>query len=319
MTESDDDLTLAGMLKKYRKVGFLVVGVVVGLFLVFGFGNHWRFSSSVDAGTFGDSFGMVNALFSGLAFAGVVLALLIQSAEYRQAEIERGLQLKAHSEIADQAELSALASMSETLVTINTRKNLQCCLTGSWVQQQRQLGRYLEFACDEHLAGERIRVNLRCISSDKTERDGALSAAMIHANERVSDAGVILDAINCLVEPIDVLSTNHFIVDYVLAGDGFVEWITTIYKNATTHIEAVSDNEFLKNGLEASRVHCIDIVDSYLKSRMGGTSTPDEIGPANVVKSVEGEIEGIVFVLTLACADLINLNIAEVKRRPWSS
>lgn len=41
------------------------------------------------AGVFGDSFGAVNALFSGLAFAGVVIALIIQTDELREARLDR--------------------------------------------------------------------------------------------------------------------------------------------------------------------------------------------------------------------------------------
>jgi len=37
-----------------------------------------------EAGTFGDMFGAVNALFSGLAFAGVIYALILQDNETKQ-------------------------------------------------------------------------------------------------------------------------------------------------------------------------------------------------------------------------------------------
>jgi len=36
-----------------------------------------------EAGTFGDMFGAVNALFSGLAFAGIILAILMQREELK--------------------------------------------------------------------------------------------------------------------------------------------------------------------------------------------------------------------------------------------
>jgi len=38
---------------------------------------------SAKAGTFGDSFGAINALFSGMAFAGVIVAILMQREELR--------------------------------------------------------------------------------------------------------------------------------------------------------------------------------------------------------------------------------------------
>lgn len=41
-----------------------------------------------DAGSFGDQFGLMNALFSGLAFAGVILTLLLQMNELRYQRLE---------------------------------------------------------------------------------------------------------------------------------------------------------------------------------------------------------------------------------------
>ncbi|MBQ8437503.1 MAG: hypothetical protein IJX21_02005, partial [Alistipes sp.] len=40
-------------------------------------------SESNDRGTFGDKFGAVNALFSGLAFAGLIVTLLYQKEELK--------------------------------------------------------------------------------------------------------------------------------------------------------------------------------------------------------------------------------------------
>ena len=57
-----------------------VVGVLVfwiaNLFLVTKFIDNWG-----DRGTFGDLFGAANALFSGLAFAGLIIAILLQREE----------------------------------------------------------------------------------------------------------------------------------------------------------------------------------------------------------------------------------------------
>ena len=41
----------------------------------------WLIDSQTARGTFGDMFGSVNALFSGLAFAGVIITILLQKAE----------------------------------------------------------------------------------------------------------------------------------------------------------------------------------------------------------------------------------------------
>lgn len=54
-------------------------------------------------GQVGDAFGAVNALFSGLAFAGVLIALRLQRIEMtRQAEAERAARARAEEEMAAQ-------------------------------------------------------------------------------------------------------------------------------------------------------------------------------------------------------------------------
>lgn len=59
-------------------MGFvLVVWVCSGLLI-----SHY-FQSSEERGTFGDMFGAVNALFSGLAFAGLIITLLFQKDELK--------------------------------------------------------------------------------------------------------------------------------------------------------------------------------------------------------------------------------------------
>jgi len=50
--------------------------VVLGGLTVFLMSDNWT-----ERGTIGDSFGMTNALFSGLAFAGVIYAILLQQQE----------------------------------------------------------------------------------------------------------------------------------------------------------------------------------------------------------------------------------------------
>lgn len=58
--------------------------MVVALLVVGAWGLTWYLlKDSTERGTFGDMFGAVNALFSGLAFVGVVFAILLQSNELR--------------------------------------------------------------------------------------------------------------------------------------------------------------------------------------------------------------------------------------------
>ncbi len=60
-----------------------------------------------DAGTFGDSFGMVNALFSGLAFLGVIVAIWLQNRELQQQLREFSEQTQLQSQQLEQDRIAA--------------------------------------------------------------------------------------------------------------------------------------------------------------------------------------------------------------------
>ena len=64
----------------FMKAALLVVGIwsasALGLYL---------FTSDFSkSGTFGDSFGVLNTLFSGLAFAGIIVSIKMQNDEMRE-------------------------------------------------------------------------------------------------------------------------------------------------------------------------------------------------------------------------------------------
>lgn len=60
---------------------------------------EWQ-SNPTDSGSVGDSFGVVNALFSGLAFAGVIVAIFLQRAELHEAT-------KQTRKLADESEIQS--------------------------------------------------------------------------------------------------------------------------------------------------------------------------------------------------------------------
>lgn len=66
---------------KYLSNFFKIGIVLIAISIVFPFIVNYFFSSWGDSGTFGDTFGALNALFSGLAFAGVIVTILIQRSE----------------------------------------------------------------------------------------------------------------------------------------------------------------------------------------------------------------------------------------------
>lgn len=116
-------------MKHYRWVIYVVVAIAVffATFMVFrlvGVQNATQFDSLDIAALHGDSYGYANALFSSLAFAGVVLALIVQTAEYGLAAKERQENLKVQETISRQQELSALASIVDSLHALQERQRI---------------------------------------------------------------------------------------------------------------------------------------------------------------------------------------------------
>ncbi|MEL6362308.1 MAG: hypothetical protein AAFR21_14620 [Pseudomonadota bacterium] len=102
----------------------IVIWMTIGVVSNLVFGKH--------AGTIGDSFGVVNSLFSGLALAGVVVAIVMQSAELRyqraelaltRTELKRTADAQESSQfvLSEQARLSFLSSYLQALnVAVST-------------------------------------------------------------------------------------------------------------------------------------------------------------------------------------------------------
>lgn len=70
------------------RIAFFVFGGMLSIYLLFA-GTllylSWPISeySVSKAGVFGDSFGAISSLFSGLAFAGLIITILLQQAEMK--------------------------------------------------------------------------------------------------------------------------------------------------------------------------------------------------------------------------------------------
>jgi hypothetical protein len=82
-------------------VSFWILNLTMALFLI----KDWA-----ERGQFGDMFGAVNALFSGLAFAGVIFAILLQ----RQ-EIDDQRELTARTAQTQEASTTALTEQANML------------------------------------------------------------------------------------------------------------------------------------------------------------------------------------------------------------
>lgn len=100
--DGDDDKAPANGRSWATPVAAVVALVVLALWLI-----SWWFLSpleSADRGTWGDMFGGINALFSGLAFVGVIYAILLQREE---------LQLQRYELVSTRAELRGQREANE--------------------------------------------------------------------------------------------------------------------------------------------------------------------------------------------------------------
>lgn len=76
------EIKVESSLKWYHLLIF--VGVVVLWLMSWWYVERYQKAS----GTFGDMFGFVNSMFSGLAFAGIIITILLQSDELKEQRIE---------------------------------------------------------------------------------------------------------------------------------------------------------------------------------------------------------------------------------------
>lgn len=99
----------------------ILFAVVIVLQIVLGFFIYVQFDTWSDRGTFGDMFGAINTLFSGLAFAGIIIAIFLQSKELelqrKELELTRAELHRSSDAQKDQAitmlkaaEISAIAA-----------------------------------------------------------------------------------------------------------------------------------------------------------------------------------------------------------------
>ncbi|MEM7165842.1 MAG: hypothetical protein AAF581_10280 [Planctomycetota bacterium] len=84
-------------------IGVLLLAGLLGLWLWLG----WHVPKDMGGGAWGDQFGAVNALFSGLALGGVVVAILLQS---RELSLQRREITLAREEQEQQSRIQGLAA-----------------------------------------------------------------------------------------------------------------------------------------------------------------------------------------------------------------
>ena len=99
-------------IKSIAIIVILFVVILVGGYSAFLLIQSWPIESfSIEkAAVFGDSFGILNSLFSGLAFVGIIITILLQRDELRLQRIELARSSSAQEQSARLTALSQLLS-----------------------------------------------------------------------------------------------------------------------------------------------------------------------------------------------------------------
>tara|TARA_R110000787_G_scaffold286157_2_gene403491 strand:- start:7424 stop:7918 length:495 start_codon:yes stop_codon:yes gene_type:complete len=108
----------------------VLIWVLSAVFIIYGLDN-WS-----DRGTFGDLFGAVNGLFSGLAFAGLIYTIVLQKRDLQmqrdeirmnRSELKKSAkaQVKSEKALTEQVEQMKITSKLNALNTIINYYNLQ--------------------------------------------------------------------------------------------------------------------------------------------------------------------------------------------------
>ena len=108
---------------------FVLVSVLIIVVVQVGFGIvSWRLLGD-NAGTLGDMFGALNTSFSGLAFAGVIYAIVLQSEELK---LQRQELMLTRGELSQTAESQrALARFQHEIYHRNRLGNLAAAVAGA--------------------------------------------------------------------------------------------------------------------------------------------------------------------------------------------
>jgi hypothetical protein len=109
----------------FKGFSFFAIGLIIVLvvgYAMFLLGISWPIEnySISNAALYGDSFGILNALFSGLAFAGIIITILLQREELKLQRNELARASVAQESNARLAALSLLLNDYKTRISVNS-------------------------------------------------------------------------------------------------------------------------------------------------------------------------------------------------------
>lgn len=121
-------------LKPFLKLSILIFIVWISSFIIIYFSiDNWS-----DRGTFGDLFGAINSLFSGLALAGIIFTIFLQRKELGLQRLELSetrKELKRSAEAQEKSEI-ALKEQAESLKLSSQLAALNSLVT-SYIEQEQ--------------------------------------------------------------------------------------------------------------------------------------------------------------------------------------
>jgi len=162
-----------GFLKRKYASFFLFGGVVV-IWLIPLLSNS-LFHTSADAGAFGDQFGSVTALFSGLAFAGLIMTLVYQSQALDAQQEELKLTRKSVEEQTKELTLSSKALAAQVEEMGHQRKEME-----KMEEAQREQADHLEKQAFENTFFQLLKIwNVHVSSIQSSESEGRSAIAVI--------------------------------------------------------------------------------------------------------------------------------------------
>jgi hypothetical protein len=112
-------------LKKYKTYGWIAAKAVLAIWLLYWIFIRIYLDQYPERGQFGDMFGAINALFTGLAFAGLIVTIIMQSKElkFQGEQLEfQGQQLKLQNDEIKIQNEALISSTNEFKVQNSTMK-----------------------------------------------------------------------------------------------------------------------------------------------------------------------------------------------------
>ncbi len=128
LSEAEESLKQCGIINSMKKIVFSIIATLLVLIVYFLIVSKF-FSKMTDRGLFGDMFGGINALFSGLAFLGVIYAIVLQREELKlqRSELEmtrRELKKSAEAQEKSEKALSKTAKLNARAAILNYEGSL---------------------------------------------------------------------------------------------------------------------------------------------------------------------------------------------------